>query len=108
VIRSLAVTILIEGIVVILFCTIKKKPVGSLLLASILVNLLTQSILWLWLGIFHPFYIPALLIAEFLIWLIESLLLQKLSSGRLDPRGAAMLSFWMNASSFSIGVFLPI
>jgi hypothetical protein len=108
VIWTLLATILIEGIVVLIYCAIQKKPAGLLFVASLPINLITQAILWLWLRISYPFYIPALLIAEILIWLVESLLLQKLSSGRLNRRDAAILSFYMNAASFSIGVFLPI
>lgn len=106
-IRTLLVTILIEGSVVLLFCAIKKKPVGSTLLASLVVNLFTQTILWVWLGIFHRFYIAALLIAEIFVWVIEGLLMSKISSGRLNYQDAFGLSFYMNLASFGIGLFLP-
>lgn len=106
-IRTLLVTILIEGSVVLLFCAIKKKTVGSILLASFVVNLFTQTILWVWLGIFHRFYISALLIAEIFVWLIEGLLMGKLSNGKLNYQAAFGLSLYMNLASFGIGLFLP-
>ena len=105
---TLLVTILIETIVVFLYGVINRKPVGLLLVTSGLVNLLTQTILWFWLNFFHRFYIPALLIAEFLIWLVESIWMRKFSNGRLNHHSAAVLSLYMNTASFGIGLFLPI
>jgi hypothetical protein len=108
VIRTLIPTILIEGIVVLVYCRIRNRPVGVLLLASIFVNVFTQFALWVALGIFFRNYLCALLIAEALIWLVEGLLLFHLSNRCLDLKGSLALSFCMNAASFGLGWFMPV
>lgn len=108
VIRTLPVTILIEGIVVLAQALFRKKPAGLLLFASVVVNLLTQSFLWVVLGLFYRHYTAALLAAEFFIWPLESFLMLRLANGQLDLKGAIALSFCMNAASFGVGWFLPV
>lgn len=107
-IRTLPVTILIEGIVVLAYCLYRKKSAGSLLVASLFVNLFTQTALWITLEFFYRNYTVALLTAEFFIWLVESLLMFRLSRGQLEFINAVVLSFCMNAASFGLGWFLPI
>lgn len=107
-IHSLLFTILIEGMVVLGYSILAKRPAGLLLWASLVVNVFTQSLLWISLQLFFRYYLLTLFVAEILIWLIESFLLQRLSNGKLNLRDACILSFCMNASSFGIGWFLPI
>ena len=107
-IQALFVTILIEGIVILAWCAIRKKPAGSLLFASLIINVLTQSLLWSMLRIFYKEYLAALLATEVAIWLVESLLLSRISSSQLNLKSASVLSFCMNAASFGAGWFLPI
>ena len=70
VIVTLLLTILIEGLIVCGFALWRKKPIGRILAASVLANLLTQSLLWGALNLFpesllnHPvrdgsFYLAA-------------------------------------------------
>jgi hypothetical protein len=92
VIRTLPVTVLIEGIVVFAFARLKNKPAGNLLRASLFVNVITQSILWISLGIFFRHYLTVLLTGEVLIWLAESLLMQRLSGNQLTWRQSVVLS----------------
>jgi len=106
--QSLLFTILIEGTVVLGYSILAKRPAGPLLWASFVVNIFTQSLLWISLQLFFRHYLVTLFVAEILIWLIESFLLQRLSNGKLNLRDACTLSFCMNASSFGIGWFLPI
>ncbi|MCC6300777.1 MAG: hypothetical protein IT314_15940 [Anaerolineales bacterium] len=106
--QSLIFTILIEGAVVLAYSILAKRPAIPLLLVSLVVNIFTQSLLWIVLQFFFRHYLVTLFIAEALIWLTESFLLYRLSNGRLDLRSACALSFCMNASSFGIGWFLPI
>ncbi|WKZ48185.1 MAG: hypothetical protein QY306_02315 [Anaerolineales bacterium] len=105
---SLIFTILIEGTVVLGYSILAKRPASPLLWASLVVNIFTQSLLWISLQLFFRYYLATLFVAEILIWLIESFLLQRLSNGKLNLRDACALSFCMNASSFGIGWFLPI
>ena len=105
---TLPVTILIEGLVVYVYAAWSRKPVGRLLLASFFANLMTQPILWFSLVIFFRHYMAALIIAEVLIWLAESLLMRRLSGIRLDWKITLVLSFCMNAASAGFGFWLPV
>ena len=105
---ALFVTILIEGIVILAWCAIRKKPAVPLLFASLFINVLTQILLWSLLRIFHTEYLVTLLVTEAAIWLFESLLLFRMSNGQLNLYNASVLSFCMNAASFGVGWFLPI
>lgn len=107
-ILTLPVTILLEGIVILVYGAIRRKPVGTLLLASLIINALTQILLWIVLEIFFAAYVTALLTTEVLIWLIESLFILRMTKGELDLKRAFALSFCMNAASFGVGWFLPI
>jgi len=49
-----------------------------------------------------------LIIAEILIWLVESFLLYRLLANQLRLQEAVFLSLNMNLASFALGWFLPI
>ena len=106
-IQTLAITILIEGVVCLIYAFWRKKPIRSILLTSIFANLITQSLLWVALNIFFQHYLVTLLIAEILIWLMEGLLFYALRLNRLDIGESLLLSLIMNLSSFGLGWFLP-
>ena len=101
-------TLLVEGVVVTVYCAIKRKPASDLLEVSFIVNVFTQIILWFALRIFFRYYLIALIAAEVLIWLVESILIYHLSRKQLTPSSAVFLSLCMNLSSFGIGWFLPM
>lgn len=107
-ISTLLVTVLIEGIVVLAYARLKQLPAGGLLRASLIVNVITQSLLWISLAIFFRHYLTALLTGEVIIWLAESLLMQRLSGNQLTWRQSVVLSLCMNLSSFGLGWLLPI
>ena len=106
-IDSLVITIIIESMVVLGYSFWRRKPARSLLVTSVWVNILTQSLLWIGLNLFFRDYRVTLLISEIAIWGIESFLLCIIPANRLDPNEATLLSLGMNASSFTIGWFLP-
>jgi hypothetical protein len=108
VIQTLAITVITEGLLCLVYALGRKKPVRPILLTSIVGNLLTQSLLWLSLSIFFQHYLVTLLIAETVIWLIESLLLYVLRFNQLDVGESLLLSLMMNLSSFGSGWMLPI
>jgi hypothetical protein len=108
VIHSLPVTILIEGFIVAVYAALTKKPAGILLRASFIANVFTQVVLWIALGIFFRRYLPVLIAAEVCIWLLESLLMIRLSGNRLTSGQSILLSLCMNLGSFGLGLLLPI
>jgi hypothetical protein len=108
VIITLPLTILIEGIVICGFALWQKKPLGRLLAASVVANILTQSMLWGALMLFPHAYLLTLFTMEFLIWLIESAILRYFPAAQLTWREALLLSLGMNLASFGIGWFLPV
>jgi hypothetical protein len=84
-----------------------KKPLAPVLLTSIVANIITHSFLWVILNLFFQHYLVTLLIAEVLIWLLESFLLYRFPANRLGLKEAAVLSLCMNMASFGFGWFLP-
>jgi hypothetical protein len=107
-ILTLFITVISEGLVVTAYCLWRRKPARPLLLTSICINILTQSLLWLGLNLFFREYLLALMVAEVLIWGIESVLLYGVASNGLQLREAVLLSLSMNLISFVIGWFLPV
>ena len=104
---TLLITILVEGAIVSGYSIWRKKPVRSILFTSVVANLITQSLLWIVLNLFFQNYLAALLIAEILIWMIESFLLYRFRANRLGLQEATLLSLFMNSASFGLGWFLP-
>lgn len=107
-IYSLPVTIIIEGLVCLGYSIRNKKPVLSIFITSVLANLITQSLLWSVLNIFFKHYLLTLIIAEILIWLIESLIFYGFRANQLNMKEALFFSLIINLYSFGIGWFLPI
>ena len=105
---TLFITILVEGAIVIGYSIWLKKTLGPILFTSILANLITQSLLWVVLNLFFRYYLIALLAAEILIWMMESVLLYYVPANRLRFTDAILLSLSMNLTSFTLGWFLPI
>lgn len=105
---TLFITIVIEGLVVLGYAFGRGKPVCPILLSSICINILTQSLLWLGLNLFFQHYIAALIIAEVLIWGVEGSLLYAIPANQLQVKDAILLSLIMNLMSFGLGWFLPI
>jgi len=107
-ILTLAITLLVEGIIVTGYSLWRQKPLGPILFTSILANLITQSLLWIVLNLFFQHYLIGLIAAEVFIWIIESLLFYCIPANRLRLPEAIFLSLSMNLASFALGWFLPI
>jgi hypothetical protein len=105
---TLFITIIIESLVVIGYSLWRQKPVQPILFTSICGNLITQLLLWIVLNLFLQNYLVVLLIAEILIWIIESVLLYSIPANHLNLKEAALLSLGMNVFSFALGWSLPI
>lgn len=106
-IEPLLSTLIIEGAVLLGYCLWRNKPLVALSLTSIVGNLLTQSMLWTALRLFFNDYWVTLLIAEILIWILESILFFNIPANRLTLSEAVLLSLGMNGTSFTLGWFLP-
>ncbi len=107
-IRSLLITISVEGVIALAYASWKTKPAGRILLASILANAVTQSLLWVVLNLYAAHYLTALFTSEIVIWLIESAFLRLFPGNRLAWKEAVLLSLAMNLASFGLGWFLPV
>ncbi|MDO8755236.1 MAG: hypothetical protein Q7J80_15170 [Anaerolineales bacterium] len=107
-IETLAVTILVEGVIGLAYSLLQKRSPGPILVTSFIANLITQSLLWMALNIFFQHYLIALWIAEFFIWLVESVLFFVFRWNQLTFRESLFLSLLMNLSSFGIGWLLPV
>ena len=107
-IKTLTVTILLEGIFISGYSLWQKKPLAGVLLASVIVNVLTQIMLWGVLTLFPQHYLITLFTAEVFIWLIESTFLYLFPASQIQWTEALLLSLGMNLTSFGIGWFLPI
>lgn len=97
-----------ESVVLIGYSIGRRKPVRPILFTSVCANLITQSILWVNLNLFFRHYLIVLVIAEVLIWVMESILLYSIPANRLRLNEAMLLSLLMNLASFGLGWFLPI
>ena len=107
-IQTLTSTIVIEGMLCLVYSIWQKKPIRPILLTGLLGNILTQSLLWLALTLFFQHYFATLLMAETLIWLLEARLYHGLKWNHLSMREAIFLSCITNLSSFGLGWYLPI
>ena len=105
---TILITITVESVVVLIYSTLYGKPFRPILISSVIVNLLTQCILWIGLNLFFQHYLATLCFAEILIWMIESYLLYRFPANQLRLPDAALLSLFMNQVSFATGLFLPI
>ena len=105
---TLTITILVEGVLASLFSLKFAKPIGPILITSLIGNLLTQSLLWLGLWVFYRQYLTALFVAEVLIWLLEGSLFYIVRANQLRLAEALWLSLGLNLSSFALGWWLPV
>lgn len=99
---------MIEGVVALVYCIWRQKPVWPVLVTTIVLNLGTQSLLWIALTLLFRNYLFVLLSAEILIWFIESVLLYSVRANGLNFREAVLLGLSMNLVSFAFGWILPV
>jgi hypothetical protein len=107
-IQTFLITVLVEGVVVLVYSISRRKPVIPILLTSLMGNLLTQSLLWIALTFSFRHYLVALVITEIIIWGIESLLFHVIRANQLNLKEAALLSLAMNGTSLALGWSLPV
>ena len=107
-IATILITLIVESPVVAIYAVRRRKPMFPILLTSVCGNLITQSLLWLILRIFFNQYLFALIVAEILIWILESLLLYVVRLNHLSLSEALLLSLLMNSASLASGWLLPV
>jgi hypothetical protein len=107
VILTLAATIFIEGIIVLLYSRWREKPLLPILITSLFANFITQPLLWIALLLFFRQYWFVLLVMEIFIWLIESLIFYRVRANGLKISEALFLSLLINLSSFGLGLLVP-
>lgn len=105
---TLLITVFVESMIVLGYAFWRRKPTRPILITSICINIFTQSLLWIGLTLFFQHYLIALIIAESLIWGLESIMLYAIPANQLHLTDALLLSLIMNFVSFGLGWFLPI
>lgn len=101
-----------EAAVVRPYTTENRPPWLHLLGAVVVVNLISQPLLWIAVNMASMFWgIPlfgATLLLEVGVWFLEALLLYNLNKQHLSLHDARELSLFMNLISFGIGLFLAL
>jgi hypothetical protein len=107
--RGLVITLVVELLLGTGYVLWKKRPASVILTVILLLNLITQPVLWITVSGFSgvsPVFL--ILFAEVVVWLVEAggLYLSQRNSMRF--REALWVSFSLNAASFVVGSLLPI
>jgi hypothetical protein len=107
---SAAATLILEGLILLGYALWREQPLLTWLTHGLLVNVITQPVLWLTLGsqLDPGPYLAVLAMSELAVWLLEALLLCLLQGKRLPFRNALALSLVLNGVSFAAGLLLPV
>jgi hypothetical protein len=121
---ALLLTMAIEGLVVVLYASLRGRSRLTLLTLVTLVNLISQPLLWILLVVADqlgspPTYKPIaslmpqapwamVVLAEIVVWLLEAVLLYLMQRKTLSFKEALALSAILNAASFGAGLLLPL
>lgn len=101
-------TLAVELILGLIYALWRKHPLFYLLTVILLMNMITQPILWMTLSsTFVGLSVVRTLIAEVIVWLVEGWILLKALPGRVTNKEAFLLSLVLNLASFGIGYILP-
>jgi hypothetical protein len=101
-------TLAVELTLGLIYALWRKHPAFYVLTVILLMNMITQPILWLTLsGTFVGLSIVRTLIAEIIVCLVEGWILFKALPGKITSKEAFLLSLVLNAASFGIGYILP-
>jgi len=101
-------TLAVELVLGLVYALWRKHPVFYLLTVILLMNMITQPILWLTLSsTFVGVSIVRTLMAEIIVWLVEGWILLKALPGRITNKEAFLLSLVLNLASFGVGLVLP-
>jgi hypothetical protein len=107
--QGLIITLVVELLLGTGYVLWKKRSASIILTVILLLNLITQPVLWITLsGISGIYPVFLLLFAEGVVWLVEAggLYLSQRNSMRFQE--ALWVSFALNAASFVVGILLPL
>jgi hypothetical protein len=107
--HGLIITLVVELLLGTGYVLWKKRSASVILTVILLLNLITQPVLWITLSGFSGIYpLFPLLFAEAVVWLVEAggLYLSQRNSMRFQE--ALWVSFGLNAASLVTGILLPI
>ncbi len=106
---ALPLTVIIEGILVLIYARARNYSRSTLLTLVTLVNLLTQPALWFIVSRqSNGISLGILVIIECFIWLLEAVLIYGLQRHKLSFAESLKLCALLNAISFMIGLLLPV
>ena len=107
--QGLIITLAVELMLGLGYVLWKKRPVTIILTVILLMNLITQPVLWITLSGFSGIYpIFGLLLAEIVVVMLEAGILYMSQRSSMRFLEALGVSFGLNAASFLTGIFLPI
>lgn len=107
--QGLIITLVVELLLGTGYVLWKKRSASLILTVILLLNLITQPVLWITISGFSGMYpVFPLLFAEGVVWLVEAggLYLSQRNSMRFQE--ALWVSFALNAASFLVGILLPL
>ncbi|MGB9672828.1 MAG: hypothetical protein ACPL3P_01700 [Anaerolineales bacterium] len=81
---------------------------GLLFCTCMVVNLITQSLLWFSIGFFSASYWYGFILLEMIVFMVESLLYYFVFQSKIQYKQAFWMSLTANGVSFLIGLMMPL
>jgi len=107
--QGLITTLVVELLLGTVYVLWKKRSASIILTMILLLNLVTQPVLWISLSGFSGMSsIYLIFFAEGVVWLVEAGGLYLSQRNTIHFQEALWVSFTLNVASFVVGIFLPI
>jgi hypothetical protein len=107
--QGLITTLVVELLLGTVYVLWKKRSTSIILTMILLLNLVTQPVLWITLSGFSGMSsIYLIIFAEGVVWLVEAGGLYLSQRNTIRFQEALWVSFTLNVASFVVGIFLPI
>ena len=107
--QGLLITLVVELVLGVGYVLWKKRSASIILTVILLLNLITQPVLWITISGFsgmNPIFLT--LLAEAVVWLVEAGGLYLSQRSSMSFREALWVNLALNAASFIVGSLLPI
>jgi hypothetical protein len=105
--RGLPVTLIVELFVGLIYVILRKRPWVPVLLTILLMNLVTQPILWFVVKEMRLTACAFTYVLELIVCLVEAWILYLVLRKSVNFTEILLLSFVMNLASFGVGLLLP-
>ncbi len=106
---TLPITVVIEGVVALIYAHVQKRLRFTLLTLVALVNLITQPFVWFFvMARMERGFSLGLIILELIIVGVEAALLFAVQRKTRAFKECLILSLWLNVASFIVGLLLPV